>query len=588
MSRQVARSMATSNVSVPSSFNLLPVELLHEIVETCNDEEKGPLLATLMATSRRLRNFALPLFFSMIHVTTPSLFNLLLSFLDDSPSQYYSYVRSLKIHLQVFDFPGSQRASFRNSSIRSLKKFTGLHVFEAALVRGKQKLLDALSAASPGLQHLDISWDGAKHFPDIRAFTQLRCLRMVLQDRTPRVIPRLYVNPPVILNHLTTLAISRVSHACLMDMTNGYIFPNLCVLRLDHACRPRAVYHFIDRHPSLAEVNVTFLPYGNPRLYPITKVMQGSPEWIPLSVDTLDFATGVKDPPGYSWASMLIQEMAFKRVPIEESDDPNVRYIITDLALMTDDTAGWQLGSHFMNVLSLGGKIPLFDDVETLTIQAMDDWARYTSFSAFMTELADNLKQWRRIKKFTAHITSRTPFHAWGEFYRQPPRSVLDAVRPGSPLLQTLPPISSLTGGPIAIVTIREALQASFPDLMARDMVEALRTEVINILGPAHALVPPAGLYLVPAWERVNRNTVSAAVLHLAKQCPMLEQFDWYLSVASDKYIQGPLWRWKVKRDEKGEVTSVSGELMWKDRPVLYIMVGNERERMANPGCNDG
>ncbi|KAK0465621.1 uncharacterized protein EV420DRAFT_970052 [Desarmillaria tabescens] len=586
MSRRVTRSMATSNVPMPSSFNLLPVELLHEIVDTCVDEEKGPLLATLMATSRRLRNFALPLFFSMIHVTTPSLFNLLLDFLDDSPSEYYSHVRSLKIHLQIFDLP--ERTSFKNSSIRSLKKFTGLRVFEAALVRGKQNLLDALSTGSPGLQHLDISWNGVKHFPDMRAFAQLRSLRMVTHDRPPRVIPRLYVTPRVTLNHLTTLAISRVSHACLMDIANEYILPQLRVLRFDHACRPRAVYHFIDRHPSLAEVNVTFLPFGNPRLYPITKVMQGSSEWIPLSVDTLDFATGIKDPPGYSWASILIQEVAFKRVPIEEPDDPSVRYIIKDLALMTEDTAAWQLGSHFMNVLSLGGKVPLFDDVETLTVQALDEWARYASFSAFMTELAENLKQWRKLKKFTAHITSLSAFHAWGEFHRRPPRPVSDALRQNSPLLQTLPPISSLTGGPITIVTILEALQASYPDFMARDLADALRAEVINILGPAHALVPPAGLYLVPAWEKVNRNTVSAAVLYLAKQCPLLEQFDWYLSVARDKYIQGPLWRWKIQRDEKGEATSVSGELMWKDRPVLYIMVGSERERMANPGCNDG
>ncbi len=102
--------------------------------------------------------------------------------------------------------------------------------------------------------------------------------------------------------------------------------------------------------------------------------MQGSSEWVPLSVDTLDFGTGIKDPPGYLWASILIQEMAFERVPIEEPDDLNVRYIIKDLALMTEDTAAWQLGSHFMNVLSLGGKVPLFDDVETLTVQALDEW----------------------------------------------------------------------------------------------------------------------------------------------------------------------------------------------------------------------
>ncbi|KAK0481675.1 hypothetical protein IW261DRAFT_1091990 [Armillaria novae-zelandiae] len=586
MSRRVVRSVVTSRVPVPSSFNRLPVELLHEIVEACNDEEKGPLLAVLMATSRRLRSFALPLFFSNIHVTTPSLFKLLLDFLDDSPSEYYSYVRSLKIHLQIFDFP--ERTSFRKSSIRTLKKFTCLREFEAALVRGKQKLLNALVAGSPGLQYLDISWDGMKDFPDIRAFVQLRSLRMVTRDREPRVMPRLYVNPRVTLNHLTTLVLSRVSHACLMDIANEYIFPRLRVLRFDRACRPRAVYHFIDRHPSLAEVNVTFQPFGNPRLYPITKVMQGSSEWTRLSVDTLDFGTGIKDPPGCSWAGILIQAMAFERVPIEEPDDPNVRYIIKDLALKTEDTAAWQLGSHFMNVLSLGGKAPLFDDVETLTVQALDDWARYASFSAFMTEMAENLKQWRKVKKFTAHMTSPSAFQMWGQFHRRPPRSVLDALRHNSPLLQTLPPICSLTGGPITIVTILEALRATYPDSMAQDLADVLRTEVVNILGPAHALVPPAGLYLVPAWEKVNRNTVTAAVLHLAKQCPLLEQFDWYLSVARDRYIQGPLWRWKVQRDDKGEATSVSGELMWKDRPVLYIMVGSERERMANPGCNDG
>lgn len=287
--------------------------------------------------------------------------------------------RSLKIHIAFADI-----TSFRPSSINALRNFSSLRIFEANYVQCTQKLLDALPDQ---LHELDICWHGRAEFPDIRAFTQLRSLRMyTVERRLNRVIPRLYPSSSVTLPHLTTLTICLVSHACLSDIIHQYSFPKLRVLKFDHAtARPRAVYQFIDQHPSLREVNVAFQAYGNPRLFPITKVMAGSGDWKPLNVDTLDtFRKRRPDTPPTSWGGALVQEIAFMRVPLENPTNPDILHTIRDLAVMTEDTAAWQLGSDFMSMMSLGEKVNIFTNVETFTVQATDTWSRYESFSAFI------------------------------------------------------------------------------------------------------------------------------------------------------------------------------------------------------------
>ncbi len=288
--------------------------------------------------------------------------------------------RSVKIHIALADL-----TSFRASSLNALKNFVNLRVFEASYVQCTQRVLNVLPSC---LEEMEISWCGKQEFPDIRAFTRLQSFRMITFNRRhDRIIPRLYHELPVVLPRLTTLSICLVSHACLSDIVNRYVFPNLRILHLECAvARPRAIYHFIDKHPQLREVTIAFQPFGAPRLFPITLMMGGSHEWKPFSVDTWDaFILKKTELPSETWNDILVQEMAFTRVPLE--NPAGVPYSIRELAIMTEDTAAWRLGSDFPSVMRLGESVPLFRDVEILTVQAVDNWDRLASFSDFMVRI---------------------------------------------------------------------------------------------------------------------------------------------------------------------------------------------------------
>ncbi|KAF9040458.1 hypothetical protein BDZ89DRAFT_1060540 [Hymenopellis radicata] len=576
MSRPVTRSISLM-LNNPSKLLLLPTEMLHEVVDSFDDYERGNVLKAFMGTNHHLRTFALPLFFRAMHLNKPALFHIMIQFLDESPPEFYAYVRSVKIHLALADL-----TSFRASSLNALKKFVNLRVFEASFVQCTQRLLNVLP---PCLEELEISWCGKKEFPDIRAFTRLRSFRMItFNRRNDRIIPRLYHEPPVVLPRLTTLSICLISHACLSDIVNQYVLPNLRILKLEYAvARPRAIYQFIDKHPKLREVTVAFQPFGAPRLFPITLMMGGSDEWKPISVDTWDaFILTKKEFPCETWNDILVQEMAFTRVPLENPTIvPSVSYSIRELALMAEDTAAWRSGSDFPSVMRLGESVPLFRDVELLTVQAVDSWDRLASFSDFMRELGTNLKIWRRLKKLTIHVHSPVPFAEWAS------PEVQAYLHAESPLKSCQAPLSSYTGQPISVQSLLDSLPGVVlaghnEEFQAR--AADLHRQIIGIAGDDFADVPFRKVYLAPAWEKVHSNTFAAAVNYLVTCCPTLEEFTWFMPVANDMFAQGPRWVWEISKDTQGN-KFIRSDFFWRSRRSLSIVVGKELDRIKHPPC---
>ncbi len=93
MSRRVTRSISLK-LNNPSKLLLLPIELLHEVVNSFDDYERGDILKAFMGTNHHLRTFALPHFFRAMHLIKPGLFHTMIKFLDESPSEFYTYIRS--------------------------------------------------------------------------------------------------------------------------------------------------------------------------------------------------------------------------------------------------------------------------------------------------------------------------------------------------------------------------------------------------------------------------------------------------------------------------------------------------------------
>lgn len=83
---------------------------------------------------------------------------------------------------------------------------------------------------------------------------------------------------------------------------------------------------------------------------------------------------------------------------------------------------------------------------------------------------------------------------------------------------------------------------------------------------------------LMRAWEAHNYRRVAENVCRLARACPRLEQFDWYVSDDAEERL---LWRWKILRDADASVRLVYGLLSWTDSvrgevPPFPVYVGQE------------
>lgn len=85
---------------------------------------------------------------------------------------------------------------------------------------------------------------------------------------------------------------------------------------------------------------------------------------------------------------------------------------------------------------------------------------------------------------------------------------------------------------------------------------------------------------LMHAWEAHNYPRVSRLVRKIAEACPVLEEFEWYVSDRPERTV---VWSWKIIRDKDGSVRQVNGTLLWQgcmcgDPPPFPVYVGQELE----------
>jgi hypothetical protein len=109
----------------------------------------------------------------------------------------------------------------------------------------------------------------------------------------------------------------------------------------------------------------------------------------------------------------------------------------------------------------------------------------------------------------------------------------------------------------------------------AREMAQMFELDSIDD-------VPDEEVLIMPAWEAANEPKMASKVRLLAKACPTLEEFEWYMDW-TDQAEDAPLWNWKIRRDKTPErkLHMISGHLFWKgsprgDPPPLLTLVGTE------------
>jgi hypothetical protein len=147
----------------------------------------------------------------------------------------------------------------------------------------------------------------------------------------------------------------------------------------------------------------------------------------------------------------------------------------------------------------------------------------------------------------------------------------------GGPLtVEVLPPINPLDGMSLTI---------SDPWIDDMDICSSSLREVVQmfVLDSIDNLTDEE-ILLMPAWEAINEPKMASKVRQLAKACPTLKDFEWYMDWR-DVADSGPVWNWKIHRDQTPErnLRMSSGHLFWKgcprgDPPPLLTLVGTELE----------
>lgn len=483
-----------------------------------------------------------------------------------------------------------------------------------------QPVLDSLASPS-NLQTLSLTWtDPLLEFPELGRFKEtLKTLRILCSHDEAIPTARPMISGPlthdvagsVSLSHLTTLSIHLAKQDCLKRVIAKYVFPVLRVLSLQDTLEPpRAVYEFIHMHPTIEEVDVSFLHVSSAPLLPLTMVTEGSDAWKTILVDSLDTSEDLlADAPNVGsvaplWSDITVSAFAFSRVALtgdEDEERGNVRggkYRVTALAIKTSTSEytgrDWKTSKDFTKILTLGSDIPAFRNIETFSLNSVEDLERHASFSSFMVcifflnyvypfmyvsfqqDLSNALKTYPALKRFSFLLpNTHTTFPTWGSV-SDPPRFFRVEDPDMLPLLvSTMAPIDA-SNRPITFNQGTTAFIQTAPD---HPDLTRLQAAVVKYSGAGAEAIPRAELYMIPAWRNVVEPVVREAVLWMARQCAGMEVFEWWLSESSR--TTGVVWRWVVKRDEMGFLMDVEGKLHWREPQKFKVLVGQELELRA-------
>ncbi|KAK7695265.1 hypothetical protein QCA50_002455 [Cerrena zonata] len=408
-------SLATS-----PSLSTLPAEVIHEIFNFLGLEEPIPLYGrsvyAMSRTNRKFRDLALDYMCYSIELSWPDLHRLLLRNCGGRLDPVV-LTRARFLHLT----PPTVECRRKDTvplTLDMLRRTTGLCCFQNLLglnIAGIETDSDSLEAlGNPHLQTLIVRWSvGEEELPDVSNWPLLSTLAVVLEGGHHFIS---YVEPVVSYHHLTGLYIDE---ECLgynipdypdeigwfTQMARRVTFPCLRSFAVLMTVGPfDDIYKFIQRHPTLLEVNVSSI---NPNLDLSTRGIIKLIEGIVVEWDSDSLEPVESYPHGYEphHDHIPICEFGFTRVAdaAASRDAGETRYLATSLALKQINPNGDPMLS-FANIrpFLLMGKERVFSKVETLRLwlKQSNEHTEIPSFSTLMGMIASWLKSWPNLRSF--------------------------------------------------------------------------------------------------------------------------------------------------------------------------------------------
>ncbi|KAE9392772.1 hypothetical protein BT96DRAFT_1023399 [Gymnopus androsaceus JB14] len=343
-------------------------------------------------------------------------------------------------------------------------------------------------------------------------------------------------------------------------------FPNLRILSLYHTrTEVMEIFSIIQTAPSLCEVTY------RPRIP--KQILLG--HLIPLVLGDSSF--GIQDPAlpafhwpaDYTWRNVAFVDLAFVRKPVESPRGNFPKYNLVSLSL-GQRTFGDEETNDLMEILEGFPSQPGLEDIEELCL-GIAFYLNNLTFGNFMFRMANSLQLWPCLRRFA--FAGDLACCSWSSF--------------NSRDIPILDYIAALGADDEKLLTIED------PERFLQYIADEYRdfvSEMLEILGlPEDAELDPS-IELMPLWEVRHEVEVSVAVCEMAKLCPTLEEFVWYIDHL-ESLEKSSSWHWKVHRKRDGSVDRVLGSLFWPDscRPVFppfgdYALVGEERKSAENHG----
>ncbi|KAE9392771.1 hypothetical protein BT96DRAFT_262570 [Gymnopus androsaceus JB14] len=549
--------MSLSNAR--AQFITLPNELLQLIcsfVGVCFvfPGEKRDIYAVLAQTNSRLRSFALPCYFNKIDIPK---FNVKARTKFVQDAGYIDAVRCLRLGSRDFARCARKRI-YLCIDLPLIPRLRELICMDRAIDYVFLHCLAKHSKYQSRLQHISLCWCDDR-LPDIQLwFPQLKTLCLAL-------CAPVHLESPFSAPSLTALSICHHRLSPQSCASVNTCFPNLCILSLYHTgIEFMELCSIIETAPSLCEVTY------RPRVP--KQILLG--HLIPVIVGESSF--DIQDPAfqashwpvNYTWRNVAFVNLAFVRKPVKSPTENSPKYSLISLSLERRD-----LGDERDDLMEILESFPCQTTIEELCIGIAICPNSDLTFDDYMLKVANSLRQWPCLRRFAF----AGDLEGCCAFWALQPRDI--------PILDY---ITAPGADDEKLLTIEDAER--FLQYIADNEYQDFVSEMLEILElPEDAVLDPS-MELMPLWEVRHEVEVSAAVREMAKLCPTLEEFVWYIDRLESIEKQSS-WHWKVRRKGDGSVDRVLGSLFWPDscRPVFppfgdYALVGEERKSAENHG----
>ncbi|KZT02460.1 uncharacterized protein LAESUDRAFT_409254 [Laetiporus sulphureus 93-53] len=271
------------------SLDTLPYDILLHILHCYGQNESVPkryrLLFALSQVNHYLRFFALPLLAQEVAIPRWQDYLEAVKYVTGSCVKSGLLRAGSVRHIYIGHMSDSR--CLRIDLARKLNEvpfpFHNLRSFSCGACVFRPYELQFLESAFR-LTSLSIRWNNEWNFPDISEWPELCTLRLTVSGyddicwSPPCEYRSFYSLTTLVMYELPGSYCSWWNH-----QSDNYTFPNLHVFRISRARNPPSVYHFVQRHPTLLEVNVRFmvtsrhLPFC--RLSSLIKLIDGTGTW---------------------------------------------------------------------------------------------------------------------------------------------------------------------------------------------------------------------------------------------------------------------------------------------------------------------